>query len=322
MLALGGAFQAIDELKSRLVASQSLRVARIESGEQVVVGVNRFTETAASPLASDSAIETIMTVDPAVERQLIDDVVRWRATRDEGAVRAALDELARVARSSDPADNIMVPTIALAKAGGTTGEWANALRDVFGVYRAPTGVRAGVGRTRRTLRRRWSLARRRSRTDAVDRRNCWWPSRGSTATPTAPSRSPSPRATPASKSSIKGIRLSPEEIVAAARDEDVDVIGLSILSGSHLALVPRIIEGLRASDLETKVVVGGIVPDEDAAALLDLGVVAVYTPKDFSLGGHHERPLGNRRSAQLSRGRRSVNGAALNHRPENRQFGT
>ena len=281
VLALGGAFSAIEELKSRLVASQSQRIARIESGEQVVVGVNRFTETAESPLTSDG-LETIMTVDPAVERQLIDDVIAWRASRDDSAVRAALDDLARVARSDDPADNIMVPTIALARAGGTTGEWANALRDVYGVYRAPTGVRAGAterGELFATLvERSKAVTSRRGR-----------PPKLLVAKPGLDGHSNGAEqiAVAARDSGFEvvyqGIRLSPEEIVAAARDEDVDVIGLSILSGSHLALVPRIVEGLRSGDLETKVVVGGIVPSEDARALLELGVVAVYTPKDFSL---------------------------------------
>ncbi|HEY5010334.1 MAG TPA: protein meaA, partial [Acidimicrobiales bacterium] len=282
VLALGGAFAAIDELKSRLVASQSLRVARIESGEQIVVGVNRFTETAASPLTSDSAIETIMTVDPAVERELIDDVVRWRSSRDEEAVQIALNELTRVVQSADANDNIMVPTIALAKAGGTTGEWANALRDVFGVYRAPTGVRGGVGE------RGDDFASLVARSKAVqDRRGR--PPKILVAKPGLDGHSNGAEqiAVAARDAGFEvvyqGIRLSPEEIVAAARDEDVDVIGLSILSGSHLALVPRILEGLRADDLETKVVVGGIVPTEDAKELLALGVTAVYTPKDFSL---------------------------------------
>src|ERR1700691_5808921 len=140
VLALGGAFNAVEELKSRLVASQSARVERIESGEQIGVGVNRFVETAPSPLTNDDSLESIMTVDPRVEQELIDDVVAWRDNRDNDAVRGALDELRRVARSADPADNIMIPTITLAKAGGTTGEWAGALREVFGEYRAPTGV--------------------------------------------------------------------------------------------------------------------------------------------------------------------------------------
>jgi (2R)-ethylmalonyl-CoA mutase len=283
VLALGGAFSAIDELKSRLVASQSQRVARIESGEQVVVGVNRFTETAESPLTSDRAIETIMTVDPAVERQLIDDVVHWRSTRDEDAVRAAMQELTRVASSDDPVDNVMVPTIALAKAGGTTGEWSNALRGVFGVYRAPTGVRAGVGE------RGDVFAALVARSKAVQNQR-GRPPKLLVAKPGLDGHSNGAEqiAVAARDAGFEvvyqGIRLSPEEIVAAARDEDVDVIGLSILSGSHLALVPRILECLRESDLDIKVVVGGIVPNEDAKSLLDQGVVAVYTPKDFSLG--------------------------------------
>ena len=282
VLALGGAFQAIDELKGRLVASQSARVARIESGEQIVVGVNRFTETAESLLTSDTALEAIMTVDPAVERELIDDVVTWRATRDESQVESSLAELRRVAASAHVSDNIMVPTIALAKAGGTTGEWAGALRDVYGEYRAPTGVRTRVA------------ARGPLFATLVERSKALTAKRGSppkllVAKPGLDGHSNGAEqiAVAARDAGFEvvyqGIRLSPEEIVTTARDEDVDVIGLSILSGSHLALVPRIVEGLRGAGLETKVVVGGIVPDEDAKELLRLGVTAVYTPKDFSL---------------------------------------
>jgi (2R)-ethylmalonyl-CoA mutase len=283
VLGLGGAFKAIDVLKGRLVDSQSARVARIESGEQIVVGVNRFTETAESPLTSGTSIESIMTVDPAVERELVDDVVAWRLKRDEGPVLEALAELSRVAKSSDPTDNIMVATIALAKAGGTTGEWANALRAVYGEYRAPTGVRAGIA------------VRGEQFATLVERSKAVTAKRGAppkllVAKPGLDGHSNGAEqiAVAARDAGFEviyqGIRLSPEEIVAAARDEDVDVIGLSILSGSHLALVPRIVEGLRSAGLETKVVVGGIVPDDDAAALLAQGITAVYTPKDFSLG--------------------------------------
>ena len=199
VLALGGAFAAIEELKSRLVASQAERVARIESGEQIVVGVNRFTETTPSPLTSGASLESILTVDPAVEQEMIDDVVAWRAQRDDAAVRHALQELTRVARSAEPNDNIMVPTIALAKAGGTTGEWADALREVFGEYRAPTGVRAGVAS------RGDQFATLVARSRAIgDRRgtppNCWSPSPDSTDTPMVPNRSPSRLATPVSRS--------------------------------------------------------------------------------------------------------------------------
>jgi (2R)-ethylmalonyl-CoA mutase len=282
VLALGGAFNAIDELKSRLVASQSARVARIESGEQIVVGVNRFTETAPSPLTSDDSLDAVVTVDPAVERELIDDVRAWRARRDEAVVQAALRELRRVVASSDVADNVMVPTIALAKAGGTTGEWADALRDVFGEYRAPTGVRGGVAP--RGVHFDELVAR--SKVLAEKRGS---PPKLLVAKPGLDGHSNGAEqiAVAARDAGFEvvyeGIRLSPEEIVAAARDEDVDVVGISILSGSHLALVPRVIEGLREAGVEARVVVGGIVPDDDAATLRALGVAAVYTPKDYSL---------------------------------------
>ena len=280
VLALGGAFNAIDELKSRLVASQSARVARIESGEQIVVGVNRFTETAPSPLTSDDSLDAVVTVDPAVERELIDDVRAWRARRDEAVVQAALRELRRVVASSDVADNVMVPTIALAKAGGTTGEWADALRDVFGEYRAPTGVRGGVAP--RGVHFDELVAR--SKVLAEKRGS---PPKLLVAKPGLDGHSNGAEqiAVAARDAGFEvvyeGIRLSPEEIVAAARDEDVDVVGISILSGSHLALVPRVIEGLREAGVEARVVVGGIVPDDDAATLRALGVAAVYTPKDY-----------------------------------------
>ena len=282
VLAMGGAFNAIEELKSRLVASQSARVERIESGEQTVVGVNRFVETADSPLTNDDSLESIMTVDPRVEQELIDDVVAWRGERDNDAVRDALDELRRVARSDDPADNIMIPTITLAKAGGTTGEWAGALRGVFGEYRAPTGVHGGVADRGAYFN------------ELVERSKALYERRGTppkllVAKPGLDGHSNGAEqiAVAARDAGFEviyqGIRLSPEEIVAAARDEDVDVVGLSILSGSHLALVPRVIAGLRDAGVTAKVVVGGIVPDGDALALKADGVAAVYTPKDYSM---------------------------------------
>jgi ethylmalonyl-CoA mutase len=282
VLALGGAFNAVDELKSRLVASQSARVERIESGEQIVVGVNRFEETAPSPLTGDETISSILTVDPAVEQELINDVRAWRSSRDEEAVQFALKELRRVVQSRDVTDNVMVPTIALAKAGGTTGEWANALRDVFGEYRAPTGVQGGLG------------GRGDGFAELVARSKAIYERRGSppkllVAKPGLDGHSNGAEqiAVAARDAGFEvvyeGIRLTPEEIVAAARDEDVDVVGISILSGSHLALVPRVVEGLKAAGVEAKVVVGGIVPEEDARELTTHGVAAVYTPKDYSL---------------------------------------
>jgi (2R)-ethylmalonyl-CoA mutase len=282
VLVLGGAFNAVEELKSRLVASQSARVERIESGEQTVVGVNRFVETAPSPLTDADSIDSIMTVDPKVEHELIEDVRSWREQRDETAVRAALEELRRVAASGDARDNIMIPSIALAKAGGTTGEWANALREVFGEYRAPTGVRAV------TSSRGGSFSALVARSKSLyERRGT--PPKLLVAKPGLDGHSNGAEqiAVAARDAGFEviypGIRLSPEEIVATARDEDVDVVGLSILSGSHLALVPRIIDGLRNHGVTAKVVLGGIVPDEDARALEAAGVSRVYTPKDYSM---------------------------------------
>ena len=281
VLELGGAFAAVEELKARLVASQAERVARIESGEQVVVGVNRFTETAPSPLTVDLDA-AILTVDPDVERQLVDDVVAWRAQRDEAAVQAALAELARVVTSDDPTDNVMVPSMALARAGGTTGEWANCLRGVFGEYRAPTGVRAGVGH--RAVGFAALVARSRA---LAERRGS--PPKLLVAKPGLDGHSNGAEqiAVAARDAGFEvvyqGIRLSPEEIVAVARDEDVDIVGVSLLSGSHLALVPRILDGLAAAGVSVPVVVGGIVPEADAQRLRDAGVAAVYTPKNFSL---------------------------------------
>jgi ethylmalonyl-CoA mutase len=282
VLAMGGAFKAIEQLKSRLVESQSARFERIESGEQTVVGVNRFVETAESPLTSGDSFDSIMTVDPRVEQELIDDVVAWRASRDATAVATALEELRRVALSEDAADNIMVPTIALAKVGGTTGEWAGALRDVFGVYRGPTGVHGGVGD------RGASFSGLVERSKALHERR-GFPPKLLVAKPGLDGHSNGAEqiAVAARDAGFEviyqGIRLSPEEIVAAARDEDVDVVGLSILSGSHLALVSRVMSGLRESGVNAKVVVGGIVPDDDATALKADGVAAVYTPKDYSM---------------------------------------
>jgi (2R)-ethylmalonyl-CoA mutase len=282
VISLGGAFAAIEELKSRLVASQAERVARIESGEQVVVGVNKFTETTESPLTSGSSLEAIMTVDPKVEREMIEDVAKWRANRDENAVRAALQELTRVAKSSKPEDNIMIPTIALAKAGGTTGEWAGALREVYGEYRAPTGVRGGISN------RGDDFALLVARSKAVQAKR-GTPPKLLVAKPGLDGHSNGAEqiAVAARDAGFEvvyqGIRLSPEEIVAAARDEDVDIVGISILSGSHIELVSRVISGLNAAGVEAKVIVGGIIPNEDGEALKKKGVTAVYTPKDFSL---------------------------------------
>jgi (2R)-ethylmalonyl-CoA mutase len=276
VLSMGGAFAAVEELKGRLVASNTERVRRIETGEQVVVGVNRFTETAPSPL--DGA-DAILRVDPAVEAETIAELEQWRARRDGAAVTRALDELRRVASTGE---NVMPATIALAEAGGTTGEWAGALREVFGEYRAPTGVGSGTapGAVPQELR---AVA---EKVQALP----GGPVRLLVGKPGLDGHSNGAEqiAVAARDAGMEvvyqGIRLTPEQIAAAARDEDVDVIGLSILSGSHLELVPAVIDRLRAEHVDAPVVVGGIIPEEDRPRLLDAGVSRVYTPTDFELG--------------------------------------
>ncbi len=281
--ALGGAFEAIDELKRRLVRSQAERVRRIESGEQKVVGVNCYTETAPSPLLGDGELENILKVDHNVEAEQIAEVVRWRAERDGAAVRTALDELRRVADDPGPGGNIMEATIALAHAGGTTGEWAGALREVFGEFRAPTGVSGGVGHRGDDL----GLEPVRLRTKALGVRS-GGPPRLLVAKPGLDGHSNGAEqiAVAARDAGFEviyqGIRLTPKQIVAAAVDEDVDIVGLSILSGSHLELVPDVLDRLRAAGSTAAVVVGGIIPPDDAELLLGKGVASVYTPKDFS----------------------------------------
>jgi ethylmalonyl-CoA mutase len=274
VLSLGGAFEAIDELKTRLVGSHVDRMRRIESGELTVVGVNAFTEAADSPLGGD---EAILRVDPAVQDQQIAELEVWRSDRDQDAVKRALDELARVAGTDE---NIMDATIALAHAGGTTGEWAETLRETFGEYRAPTGVAGATGGATQALSE--IAARLKDRPGG--------PPRLLVAKPGLDGHSNGAEQIAVAGRDAgfeviyQGIRLTPEQIAAVARDEDVDVIGLSILSGSHLELVPEIVRLLREEGVDAPVVVGGIIPPEDEPALKAAGVAAVYTPKDFELG--------------------------------------
>ena len=287
VLGRGGVFESIDELKSRLVGSQAERVHRIESGELRVVGVNCFTETAESPLADTDGEGAILKVDPAVEAELRADVAAWRADRDGALVRRALDDLRRAAEGTD---NIMPATIALAHAGGTTGEWAGVLREVFGEYRAPTGIGGGVGHRGTELR--GALARTRALADHGG------PPRLLVAKPGLDGHSNGAEqiAVAARDAGFEvvyqGIRLSPAEIAAAARDEDVDIVGISILSGSHLELVPEVVERLRAEGVDAPVVVGGIIPPEDEGILLGKGVARVYTPKDYEIGHMMEDMIG------------------------------
>ena len=274
VLGLGGVFEAIDELKARLVTSHAERTRRIETAELPVVGVNRFTETAPSVLAGGE--ESFLKVDPAVEADMKADVAEWRSRRDNDAVAKALDELRRVAERGE---NVMPASIALAHAGGTTGEWAAALRDVFGEYRAPTGVSAAAGH-------RGGLM-----TSVVEKAQslAGGPPRLLVAKPGLDGHSNGAEqiAVAARDAGFEvvyqGIRLTPAQIVAAARDEDVDVVGLSILSGSHLELVPEVVRLLREEGLDVPVVVGGIIPEDDQPKLRELGVTRVYTPKDYEL---------------------------------------
>ena len=274
ILDLGGAFEAIDEMKGRLVRSHAERIRRIESGDQVVVGVNAYTETAPSPLGGEDSIQK---VDPAVQEELIADVQRWRSERDNDAVKRSLDELRRVAESSD---NIMPATIDLAHAGGTTGEWSGLLREVFGEYRAPTGVAAASAGPRSDGLR--AVA------DRVKERASG-PPRLLVAKPGLDGHSNGAEqiAVAARDAGFEviyqGIRLTPEQIASVARDEDVDAVGLSILSGSHLELIPETLRLLRDNGVEVPVVAGGIIPEDDREPLLAQGVAAVYTPKDFDL---------------------------------------
>jgi (2R)-ethylmalonyl-CoA mutase len=273
VLERGGAFEAIDELKGRLVASHTERVRRIESGDLKVIGVNAFQDTAPSPL---NANESILRVDPAVEEQMVADVALWRSNRDEEAVKRSLDELRRAAENGT---NVMPATIDLAHAGGTTGEWAGVLREVFGEYRAPTGVAAAVGQAV------GGLAAVAERVKALP----GGPPRILVAKPGLDGHSNGAEqiAVAARDAGMEviyqGIRLSPEQIAAVARDEDVELVGLSILSGSHLELVPDVVGRLREAGVDAPVVVGGIIPDEDRGRLQASGVAAVYTPKDFEL---------------------------------------
>ncbi len=278
---MGGAVAAVESgyMKRKLVESNAMRVAAIESGEQTVVGVNRFTEAEPSPLGSGE--ETIITVDPRAEAEQIEALKAWRAGRDDAKVKAALADLAAAAREGR---NIMPPSIACAHAGVTTGEWSQTLRDMFGEYRAPTGVAQAVVAADlgglKTVR-----ARVEEVTDRLGRRIKMLVGKPGLDGHSNGAEQIALRARDAGFEVVyEGIRLTPEQIVSAALEEGVHVVGLSILSGSHVPLVTEIMERMRAADLgDTPVVVGGIIPPDDAAKLIGIGVSRVYTPKDFDL---------------------------------------
>ena len=276
----GGAVEAVPYMKARLVESHRERIARIERDEIKVVGQNCFTETEDSPLTA-GADGGILTPDPEVERERKEALEAWKSERDDGAVERALGELREAA--ADEGQNIMPATIAAAKAGVTTGEWAAALRETFGEYRAPTGVGAGASGADEKL-----LAEIRSRVEEVSS-ELGHRIRILVGKPGLDGHSNGAeqiavRARDVGMEVIyQGIRLTPAEIAASAADEDVDVVGLSILSGSHMELIPDTVRLLRERDVDAPVVIGGIIPASHAPKLIEAGVARVYTPKDFEI---------------------------------------
>lgn len=282
--AMGGAIAAVDYMKSELVSSHAARRARIESGEEVIVGVNRFETTEPSPLTADLD-GAIMAADPEAERTARQSVADWKAQRDEGEVADALAALAAAAKTDE---NLMAPTLAAARAGATTGEWAATLRDVFGEYRGPTGVAGAVaveaGAELTAVRERVRGTGEELSGNQGGRLRLLVGKPGLDGHSNG-AEQVAVRARDAGFEVIyQGIRLTPEQIVAAAVAEDVHCIGLSILSGSHMELVPDVLDGLREAGLDdVPVIVGGIIPDSDGRRLRELGVAAVYTPKDYGL---------------------------------------
>ncbi|SMG07263.1 protein meaA [Paracoccus sp. J56] len=275
---MGGAIAAIEYMKSRLVESNAERLNRIEANETVVVGVNRWQQGEPSPLTAGDG--GIMVVDPAVEQEQIARLKAWREARDEGAVEAALAALRDAAQRGQ---NVMPPSIAAAKAGATTGEWAAVMRQVHGEYRAPTGVSASPSN------RTEGLEPIREAVDAVSRR-LGRRLKFVVGKPGLDGHSNGAeqiafRARDCGMDiTYEGIRLTPEQIVTRAAQDQAHVVGLSILSGSHLPLIEELMERMRAAGLaHVPVVVGGIIPEDDAAKLLEMGVARVYTPKDFEL---------------------------------------
>ncbi len=276
--AMGGAIRSIEYMKSRLVEANAERISRIEGGDTIVVGVNRYQEAEDSPLTSGP--EAIMVADAEAEADQIKRLQEWRTSRDDNLVRTALDDLRSAAREGR---NVMPASIAAARAGATTGEWGDVVRSVFGQYRAPTGVspnpsnrtegldeiREAVNAVSDTLGRRLKFLVGKPGLDghsngaeqiAARARDCGM------------------------DIAYDGIRLTPEEIVEAARTENAHIVGISILSGSHIPLIEELMTRMRAAGMDgIPVIAGGIIPDDDAERLRAMGVARVYTPKDFEL---------------------------------------
>ena len=289
--AMGGAIAAVDSgyMKQELVSAHAARRARIEAGDEVIVGVNRFETTEPSPLTADLD-SAIMAADPKAEKSALASVEAWKEQRDETKVADALAQLAEDAKSGA---NLMTATLVAARAGATTGEWASTLREVFGEFRAPTGVGGAVGAVSDVGSAGAELAKVR---EAVKRtgeelagheggRLRLLVGKPGLDGHSNGAEQVAVRARDAGFEVIyQGIRLTPEQIVAAAVAEDVHCVGLSILSGSHMELVPSVLEGLEQSGMsDVPVIVGGIIPESDGRRLVELGVAAVFTPKDYGL---------------------------------------
>jgi (2R)-ethylmalonyl-CoA mutase len=284
--ARGGVIEAVESgyLKQHLVEANAARLRAIESGEQIVVGVNKFTETAENPLTKDLDA-AILTIDPKVEQEAVTAIKKWRAGRDAQAVSTALAGLRDAVRKGE---NIMPPSIDAARVGVTTGEWAQALRQVIGEYRAPTGV-SGARIDQPHASSQDNVIALRARLSELARELGRRP-KMLVGKPGLDGHSNGAEQIALKARDVgfevvyEGIRVTPEQIVASALEEGVHLIGLSILSGSHLALVPQILEKLKAAGLtNVPLVVGGIIPEADARALEKQGVARVYTPKDFAL---------------------------------------
>ncbi|MAQ18318.1 MAG: protein meaA [Sandaracinus sp.] len=283
VLEKGGAVAAVESgyVKQALVESNAARLGRIEAGAQTVVGVNRYTEAVPSPLVADLD-EAIMRVDPEVEKAQVAALERWRAERDAGAVESALAALKEAAGTEA---NLMAASIACAKAGVTTGEWAGTLREVFGEYRAPTGV--GGAQVARSAGEKIDEVRRRleSVAETIGRRPKMLVGKPGLDGHSNGAEQIALKARDVGFDVVyEGIRLTPAQIVASALEEGVHLVGLSVLSGSHLELVPEVVRRMDEAGLkDVPVVVGGIIPDADAERLRAAGVARVYTPKDFAL---------------------------------------